>query len=357
MARPPQEPQALDAALERALDAARRGPLAGGNPRVGCTLLSPSGEILAVGYHRGAGTAHAEVDALSQLPRGGARGSCAVVTLEPCNHTGRTGPCSRALAEAGVARVIYALPDPNAEAAGGAAWLRGHGIEAIDARQAGIAPALIDRARDLNAAWCHAVARGRPWVIAKTAMSTDGIVAAADGTSQWITSPEARACGHEIRAGVDAIVVGTGTALADNPRLSARDRSGTALAHQPVRIVVGSRDLPEDSHLRAAGVEHVRDHDLAGLLERLGERGIRRVLIEGGPTLVSAALRAGVVDEWHVYRAPILLGQGRRAIAPLGIATLADALPIRLVNSRPVGADHLDIYAISQEARDVYRTR
>ncbi len=188
------------------------------NPRVGCVLLSPAGEVLAVGRHRGAGTPHAEVDALAQLDSLGASadGSTAVVTLEPCNHRGRTGPCAVALVEAGVARVVYAQTDPNPVAAGGTSVLEAAGVEVVRG-------VLLDEAVALNPYWTFAVSHGRPFVTWKLAATLDGRSAAADGTSRWITSAQSRADVHRLRASVDAVLVGTGTVLADDPALTARD--------------------------------------------------------------------------------------------------------------------------------------
>ncbi|MDU0969001.1 MAG: bifunctional diaminohydroxyphosphoribosylaminopyrimidine deaminase/5-amino-6-(5-phosphoribosylamino)uracil reductase RibD [Actinomycetaceae bacterium] len=349
---------ALNAALHRATQSALAGPVTGGNPQVGCVILDSTGATLAVGHHRGAGTAHAEADALAKVTnRARLRGATAVVTLEPCNHTGRTGPCSQALAEAGVARVIYAAADPNPTATGGAKYLASRGIEVQTATEAGLEGDLIAAAQAVTAQWRATAARGRAWVIAKSAMSADGFVAAADGTSQWITGPASREHAHTIRASVDAIVVGTGTVRADNPSLTARTADGDLAAHQPLPVIVGTSDIP--AHFTLAGREHLhlRTHDLAAVLDDLWGRGIRRVLIEGGPTLVSAALAAGLVDEWHAYRAPLLLGAGRPAIGDLGVHTLAHAHILHPVSEQRLGPDSLGIFATSKEAIDVYRTR
>ena len=202
------------AAMDRALLLARRGPEHGPNPRVGCVLLAPDGSVLAEGWHRGAGTSHAEIAALAaaRAARRRTRGATAVVTLEPCDHTGRTGPCSEALLRAGVRRVVFAVEDPNPVAAGGAARLRAAGVDVVSGVRAA-------EAAQLHEVWAFAVRTGRPFVTLKTAATLDGRVAAADGTSRWITGPEARAHAHAVRAGVDAIAVTTGTVLADDPEL------------------------------------------------------------------------------------------------------------------------------------------
>lgn len=334
-------------AMRRALDLARRGPAHGPNPRVGCVLLAPDGAVLGEGWHRGAGTPHAEVAALADARVRGAdvRGATAVVTLEPCDHTGRTGPCSVALLDAGVARVVHAVADPNPLAVGGAARLRAAGVDVT----AGVEE---DAARALLRPWLRAVGRGRPYVTLKTASTLDGRVAAADGTSRWITSPQARAHAHALRAEVDALVVGTGTALADDPALTARTPDGSLAAHQPLRVVVGTRDLPAGGRLAGPGGEvlHLRTRDPRAVLAALHEREARHVLVEGGPTLAAAFLRAGVVDEVHAYVAPVLLGAGRPAVADLGVGTIADAVRLHPRAVLPLGPDVLVVADTEEES-------
>ncbi|QEO10705.1 bifunctional diaminohydroxyphosphoribosylaminopyrimidine deaminase/5-amino-6-(5-phosphoribosylamino)uracil reductase RibD [Protaetiibacter larvae] len=320
--------------MRRALELAARGPLTGGNPQVGCVLLDAGGAVVAEGWHRGAGTAHAEVDALSRLED--ARGLTAVVTLEPCNHTGRTGPCSEALIAAGVARVVYAVSDPGHESAGGAARLREAGVEVIGG-------VLADEVRAFLHVWLTAVARHRPWVTVKWASTLDGRAAAADGTSQWITGTAARQRVHEQRAASDAILVGIGTVLADDPALTARGDGGELLAHQPIPVVVGERGVPATAAVRAhpAGLIETGSRDLEAILRELDARGIRRVYVEGGPTLASALIAAGLADEYAVYLAPVLLGGDRLAVGDLGIPTIADARRLRITSIEQLGDDLL----------------
>ena len=311
------------AAMDRALEIARRGPAYGPNPRVGCVLLAPDGlTVLAEGWHAGAGTPHAEAAALGSARSAGldVRGATAVVTLEPCDHTGRTGPCAQALLDAGIARVVVAVRDPNPLAAGGAARLQAAGV----AVSCGVRET---EGRALLRIWLAAVERGRPFVTLKLATSLDGRIAAADGSSRWITSGAARAHAHRVRAEVDAIAVGTATVLADDPSLTARGEAGEPI-HQPLRVVVGHREVPPGARLRGAGGElvQVRTHDVAEVLAALHEREVRHLLVEGGPTLAAAFLRAGLVDEVHAYIAPVLLGAGPAAVADLGICSIADAL-------------------------------
>ncbi|MCU1431094.1 MAG: ribD [Actinotalea sp.] len=326
------------AAMDRALELAGRGPAHGPNPRVGCVLLGPDGRRIAEGWHAGAGTPHAEVAAIAEAGRSGAdlSGATAVVTLEPCSHTGRTGPCTGALLAAGVTRVVFAVDDPNPVASGGAERLRSGRVDVVG----GVRRA---EGMDLVRVWHHAVTTGRPFVTLKLATSLDGRVAAADGTSRWITSSASRAHAHGVRATVDAVVVGTGTALTDDPTLTARTPDGGLAAHQPLRVVVGRRPLPAGARLRGPGGELVTlaGHDVAALLADLAGREVRHVLVEGGPTLAAAVLRAGVVDEVHAYVAPVLLGSGPSAVADLGVGTIDDAVRLDTVRTEQVGPDLL----------------
>lgn len=311
------------AAMRRALELAATPdvPL-GPNPRVGCVLLSAAGEVVAEGHHRGAGTPHAEVDALARAG-GAARGATAVVTLEPCNHTGRTGPCSEALVEAGVARVVLAQTDPNPVAAGGTAALRAAGIEVVTGLMA-------DESAHLNRAWAFGLAHGRPLVTWKFATTLDGRSAAVDGTSRWISSLPARRDTHRLRGECDTMLVGTGTALLDDPALTVRDEHDAPVAHQPLRAVMGLRRLPAGLRLRDASAEtlHLETRDPAAALAELYALGRRHVFLEGGPTLAAAFLRARLVDEVVTYVAPLLLGAGRSAVADLGVTTLAEGLTL-----------------------------
>jgi diaminohydroxyphosphoribosylaminopyrimidine deaminase/5-amino-6-(5-phosphoribosylamino)uracil reductase len=330
-------PTELDA-MTRAVVLARRGPAHGPNPRVGCVLVDADGDVVGEGWHQGAGTPHAEVAALADAAGRGTdtRGLTAVVTLEPCNHTGRTGPCTEALLAAGVARVVVSVEDPNPQAAGGAERLRRAGVDV----RTGV---LAEEGRALLGAWLPSVERGRPFVTLKIASSLDGRVAAADGSSRWITSDVARRHAHDLRAEVDAIAVGTGTVLADDPSLTARNAAGEAHGHQPLRVVVGRRDVPAGARLRGPGGElvHVRTHDPRDVVDALAAREVRHLLVEGGPTLAAAFLRAGLVDEVHAYVAPVLLGAGRPAVGDLGIGSIAGALRLTTRSVQPLGPDVL----------------
>ncbi|SDB91148.1 diaminohydroxyphosphoribosylaminopyrimidine deaminase / 5-amino-6-(5-phosphoribosylamino)uracil reductase [Raineyella antarctica] len=319
--------------LRRAIALATLSPLPDPNPRVGAVLVSPTGTVVGEGWHHGAGTPHAEVEAL-RAAGAAARGATAYVSLEPCNHTGRTGPCATALVEAGVARVVYAQPDPNPAAAGGATTLRAAGVEVLGGL-------LAEEAEEVNRIWTRAVRLGRPWVTWKVAATIDGHTAAADGSSQWITCPEARADVHHRRALCDAIVVGTGTALADDPRLTVRHADGTLAERQPLRVVVGDRQVPPDARLRSDEAEtlFLPGGDPRRALAELDRVGVRHAWLEGGATLAAAFLREGLVDEVLVYQAPALLGSGLPLVGDLGVRTLADALKFTITDVGLVGTD------------------
>jgi diaminohydroxyphosphoribosylaminopyrimidine deaminase/5-amino-6-(5-phosphoribosylamino)uracil reductase len=323
-------------AMSRALELAARGPR-GVNPQVGAVILAPDGEILAEGWHHGAGTPHAEVEALSKLAPGAAQGATAVVTLEPCNHTGRTGPCAVALIEAGVSRVVYALDDPGVASGGGAERLQDAGVSVDSGEQADAAHALID-------GWLTAQRLGRPHITVKWAQSLDGRAAAADGSSQWITGPAARADVHRRRGASDAIAVGTGTVLADDPALTARD--GDALfPEQPVPVIIGSRSTPPDAavHRHPHSPLFYDTHDLHAVAADLHTRGIQRLFVEGGPTLASAFITAGLADRVLAYIAPVLLGGDRLALTDIGVDSIGEARRLTVDEWVPLGPDLLAI--------------
>jgi diaminohydroxyphosphoribosylaminopyrimidine deaminase/5-amino-6-(5-phosphoribosylamino)uracil reductase len=297
-------------------------------------VLDAAGSVVGVGATAPPGGPHAEVAALRAAGEG-ARGGTAVVTLEPCAHHGRTPPCTEALLAAGVAAVHAAVADPDPVAAGGAEVLRAAGLDVT----------LGTLADEVTAgplrAWLHSASTGRPHVTWKFAATLDGRSAAADGTSRWITGPQARAAVHALRASSDAIVVGTGTALVDDPALTARDADGNDLDRQPLRVVVGLRDLAPGSRLDDPGVLHVRSHDPDEVLTELHRRGIVDVLLEGGPRLAGAFLAAGRVDRVLAHIAPALLGAGRAAVADAGVGTIGEILRLHVDDVQIVGGDVL----------------
>ena len=327
---------AEQAAMARARElAARVLGTTSPNPPVGAVVLDADGTVVGEGATSPPGGPHAEVHALAQAGDR-ARGGTAVVTLEPCAHTGRTGPCADALLAAGVARVVVAVPEPTRLATGGSARLRAAGVDVeLGAEQT-------EAAEGALAAWLTAVREARPHVVWKVATTLDGRVAAADGTSRWITGPEARAEVHRLRAGCDAVLVGSGTALADDPQLTVRDAEGRNAERQPLRVVLDRRGrVPATArvHDDAARTLVSSAATPAALLAELYARDVRRVLLEGGPTLSAAFLAAGLVDEAVVHIAPQLLGRGTTMVGDLGISTITDALHLHVTDVTRLGGD------------------
>lgn len=315
--------------MHRAIELARRALGATSpNPIVGSVVLDEHGEFAGEGYHRGPGTAHAEVVALEQAGAR-ARGGTIVVSLEPCNHFGRTGPCSAAILSAGVRRVVYAIDDPHPLAGGGGRVLREAGLDV----ESGVLEEVSLRA---NEAWLHATRTGRPFVTWKYAATLDGRVAAADGSSRWITGVKSRRDVHQLRAECDAVLVGVGTVLADDPELTVRDEEDRRVERQPLRVVADSQartppeakvvdgsartlivttaGAPEErvAALRQAGarvevVPGAERVDVKALLRLLGELEVTHVLLEGGPELAASFVSERLVDRVVGYVAPALL--------------------------------------------------
>lgn len=356
--------------MAHALRLARRGLYSTRpNPRVGCVLVK-DGQVIAEGFHYRAGDAHAEACALAAAGPAAA-GATAYVTLEPCSHHGRTPPCADALVAAGVARVVYAVGDPNPRVDGsGAARLAAAGIPCVGG-------VLADEASELNRGFFSRHRRGRPFVVVKLGMSLDGKVALANGESRWITGADARADVQRLRARSDAVMTGSGTVLADDPSLDVRDPRFDLGGRPPMRVVLDSglrtpptarlldppgrvtvftvarTDVPLAVALAARGAHvetvggGVSGVDLRQVLHRLATWEIGEVLVEAGPTLVAAFLAAELVDELVLYVAPVLLGPtARHAFAWPTPARLADAPRLRQVASVVVGADRRLTYRL-----------
>nr|WP_090345638.1 bifunctional diaminohydroxyphosphoribosylaminopyrimidine deaminase/5-amino-6-(5-phosphoribosylamino)uracil reductase RibD [Mycolicibacterium malmesburyense]CRL78134.1 riboflavin biosynthesis protein RibD [Mycolicibacterium malmesburyense] len=304
------------------------------NPPVGAVILDRDGEVAGVGGTEPPGGPHAEILALR---RAGDRavGGTVVVTLEPCNHHGRTPPCVDALVAAGVSAVAYAVVDPNPIAAGGAARLADAGVTVT----AGVLADAV--AGGPLREWLHKQRTGSPHVTWKFATSVDGRSAAADGSSQWITSESARADVHRRRAVADAIVVGTGTVFVDDPALTARLPDGTLTDRQPLRVVVGEREISQEARVLNddSRTMMIRTHDPHEVIKALSDR--TDVLLEGGPTLAGAFLRAGVINRILAYVAPILLGGPITAVDDVGVLSIAHAQRWRFDGIEPIGPDVL----------------
>ena len=344
--------------MARALQLARLGlNTTHPNPRVGC-IISNNGEVVGSGWHEKAGEAHAEINALHDAGEK-AVGGTAYVTLEPCSHSGRTPPCVDALIKAKVARVVFALEDPNPEVNGnGFKRLHQAGIEV----QSGLMAA---QAEELNAGFLKRMRHGRPWVRIKLAQSMDGHVALANGSSQWISGPEARDDVQNWRARSDVILTGIGTVLADDPSLNVRNSNN---ARQPTRVIVdshwrlpanaqllsltgkiliaGLNENPVPETLREAGAECMlfpsleRRVDMEAVLVELGTRGYNEVQVEAGATLCGTLLQYGLVDEVLIYQAPIILGGD--AISPFAaprLDNMKDRVHLEWMDSRRIGQD------------------
>jgi diaminohydroxyphosphoribosylaminopyrimidine deaminase / 5-amino-6-(5-phosphoribosylamino)uracil reductase len=315
--------------MRRAFALAALGPRVNENPQVGCVLVSSSGEVAAEGFHAGAGSPHAEVKALEALRQAGrsAEGLTAVVSLEPCRHIGRTGPCVEALRDAGVSRVVYSVADPGGDSGAGGAFLAKQGVEVVGG-------VLAEEGTELIRHWYDSTRLHRPFVTIKWAQSLDGRIAAADGSSQWITSPATREQVHIDRASHGAILVGTQTALTDDPLLTARQPVGGLYGSQPHAVVMGMRALPVSARLHShpGGFSQFFTHDPAEVLSTLYSRGIRSVYVEGGGTVIAAFVRAGLVDEYHITQGALLLGGPHLAVTEIGVASLKEARRLDIVS-------------------------
>jgi diaminohydroxyphosphoribosylaminopyrimidine deaminase/5-amino-6-(5-phosphoribosylamino)uracil reductase len=296
------------------------------NPRVGCVLVGPDGDVISQGIHGEDGIHHAEVIALNHAGQR-AKGATAVVTLEPCSHVGRTGPCADALIEAGIARVVFGSPDTSV-AAGGAEKLRAAGIEVVGG-------VCLDAAETLIEPWKFATMYSRPFVTLKIATTLDGYLAAVDGSSKWITGEVARDYVQHLRARVDAIVIGTNTAELDDPLLDVRLPGDWP---QPQPYIIGRRELSATLRLHGRYIQ-IRDHDPTKALQQMFNDGMQHVLIEGGATLAAEFIKAELVDQLIWCTAPLLLGAGRSAISDLGITNISNAVPWDIKNSAKYGPD------------------
>jgi len=366
--------------MHRALELSKRALYTSPNPRVGAVVVK-DGEVLGEGWHEGTGSPHAETQALAGIDPTGAT---MYVTLEPCTHHGHTAPCAPAIADAGIRRVVVGLEDPDPRVRGeGCSYLRDRGIQ-VDVGIAG------GEVAGLLAPYLRHRRTGRAFLTLKLASSLDGRLAAADGTSRWITGPDTRAFVHRRRAEVDAILIGAGTALADDPTLTAR---GVEVVRQPVRIVVDrtgrispglalmrgphetvapisradgsygraahaativatSSAVPHDARLawKSAGAEVIELRatddgvDVGSLLVMLGERGFTEVLCEGGAELATYLLRRDLVDRLEIHSGGVLLGAHGRGIGDLGVGTIADAPRWRRISTTAGGDDAISIY-------------
>ncbi len=350
--------------MRRALDLARRGwGHTAPNPMVGAVVVRGR-EVVGEGYHVRYGSEHAEVMALRAAGER-AQGATVYVTLEPCAHTGHTPPCTEALIRAGVHRVVVAIRDPHPIAAGGLDRLQAAGILTTVGPESAAA-------RELNAAFLYALHADRPWLTLKLALSLDGAARDAARSRGWLTGEASRAEVHRLRASSDAVAVGIGTALVDDPLLTVRaaapprvpplrivfdgtarlpltSRLARSVAEGPVCVVTRAPDPDRAARLAAAGVEVLVAANLADALRTLRARGIRSLLVEGGPRLAGAALAASVVDRLIIFQAPLLLGAGAdSAFAFAPAVALPDARRVPVMARQAFGDDLMTIYGLSE---------
>jgi len=320
-------------AMRRAMELSLLGPTYGGNPQVGAVILDKDLNIIAEGFHKGAGTNHAEVDALSKLSTV-PEGATAVVTLEPCNHTGRTGPCAQALINAGINKVVYGASDPGDASAGGAKTLASARVEVV----AGL---LADEIETQQRVWLTSMKKQRPFITLKWAQTLDGRSAASDKTSKWISGPESRNHVHKLRSEIDAILVGTNTVLQDDPELTARKPDGSLYEHQPLRVILGKTDLNPSLRVFNNDAETIqfKTHDLLEAISSLWNANVRHLLVEGGSKVMSSFIEAALFDEFLIYQAPLLVGGSNVAVEEIGISTMAEAKQLDFTEVNQLGKD------------------
>ena len=329
-------------AMQRAIALSEKGlGKTAPNPIVGAVIIDAAGKIIAEGFHdRMHSENHAEVIAIKAAGNQ-AQGATIVVTLEPCNHIGKTGPCTQAIIDSGISTVVFAVGDPNSIACGGAAKLRAAGITVIEG-------VLKEEAALSNRAWLMKIKKNRPFFTWKVAATLDGKVAATDGTSKWISNTTSRADVQILRRQSDAILVGTNTVITDNPHLIPRgDFAG--YSRNPIRIICGEQELPSDSLVfdDAAQTEVVKSKNLDLLVEKLNELGVNQVFVEAGPTLASAMLDHCLMDELVMYQAPSLLGSGKSFFNFGEESTIENQLRM----------DHISTQVLDGDVKSVYRIR
>ena len=332
------------AAMRRAITLAEMGlGKTSPNPIVGAVIIDAEGLIIGEGFHnRMAAVDHAEVVAIKSAD-GKSKGATMVVTLEPCNHTGSTGPCVQAILDAGIATVVYAVTDPNEEASGGADALRAAGIDVIK-------DVLEKEAAYANRAWLTKISKGRPYFTWKVATTLDARVAASDGTSQWITNESSRANVQLLRRQADAILVGTNTVITDNPHLIPRG-DFVGYTHHPIRVICGEQELPREAQIfdDLAQTVVVKTKNLDLLVERLGDLPLNHVLVEAGPTLGSAMVDHGLIDELIIYQAPSLLGSGKHFYLSSNAMTIDAKLNLEHISTEILMGDNKSVYCFRSD--------
>jgi diaminohydroxyphosphoribosylaminopyrimidine deaminase/5-amino-6-(5-phosphoribosylamino)uracil reductase len=328
-------------AMQRAIALSEKGlGKCAPNPIVGAVILDASGKIVSEGFHdRMTSKDHAEVVAIKSAGDQ-TKGATMVVTLEPCNHTGSTGPCTQAIIDCGISTVVFAVKDPNIVAAGGADALRAAGIKVVDgvlAREASYA----------NRAWLSKITKKRPFFVWKVATTLDAKIAASDGTSKWISNEVSRSDVQRLRRESDAILVGTNTVIVDNPHLIPRGEF-SGFSSNPIRIIFGVGNVPADSKVfdSAAETVQIKSRDLSELVSKLNELNVNQVFVEAGTTLASAMIAGGLLDELVIYQAPALLGSGKPFYSDDSKSTIEDQMRLEHISTEVLAGDVKSVYRI-----------
>lgn len=329
-------------AMQRAIALSEKGlGKTSPNPIVGAVIIDDAGNVIGDGFHdRMNSPDHAEVVAIAKATQS-VKGATIVVTLEPCNHKGSTGPCTQAIIDAGISTVVFAVNDPNSVASGGAEVLRNAGIKVVE----GVLEA---EATYANRAWIMKIKKNRPFFTWKVATTLDAKIAATDGTSKWITNETSRADVQVLRRQADVILVGTNTVITDDPHLIPRgDFAG--YSHNPIRVICGEQDLPKDAQVfdSAAQTVVVKSKDLDLLVEELNKLEINQVFVEAGPTLASAMVDHCLMDELVIYQAPSLLGSGKPFFTFDFPSTISNQMRL----------DHISTVVLEGDVKSVYRIR
>ena len=328
-------------AMQRAIALSEKGlGKCAPNPIVGAVIIDSAGKIIGEGFHDLMSSIdHAEVVAISNAGKSVA-GTTMVVTLEPCNHIGSTGPCTKAIIDAGISTVVFAVKDPNIVASGGADALRSAGIKVIEG-------VLADEAGYSNRAWLTKIVKQRPFFTWKVATTLDAKIAASDGTSKWISNEVSRGDVQRLRRESDAILVGTNTVISDNPHLIPRGEF-SGFTRNPIRVVCGTSEVPSNSNVFDSAAESVqiKSRDLGVLVSKLNELGVNQVFVEAGSKLASAMMGAGLIDELIVYQAPALLGSGKSFYSHDLQSTITDQKLLEHISTEVLAGDVKSVYRV-----------
>jgi diaminohydroxyphosphoribosylaminopyrimidine deaminase/5-amino-6-(5-phosphoribosylamino)uracil reductase len=329
-------------AMQRAITLSEKGlGKCAPNPIVGAVIIDKAGNVIGEGFHdRMKSNDHAEVVAIKNAGKA-ATGATLIVTLEPCNHLGQTGPCTQVIIDAGIATVVFAVTDPNPIAAGGQVRLQSAGINVVTG-------VLSDEASYSNRAWLNKIKKSRPYFTWKVATTLDAKLAATDGTSKWISNEVSRADVQRLRRESDAILVGTNTVVTDNPHLIPRGEF-EGFTRNPIRVICGEQELPADSQIfdDAAQTVVVKSKDLKQLVAKLNELELNQVFVEAGATFASALMAAGLIDELVIYQAPALLGAGKSFYQNEDNKTIEDLMRLKHISTEVLAGDLKSVYLVA----------